>query len=73
MHCPILIIDDNVQLSKSLAQNFNQLGYKSYLAKNSKEAIDTFSNNAIGAVLLDIRLGEDDGIKTLIRLLEIRN
>jgi len=73
MSCPILIIDDNVQLCKSLAQNFNQLGYKSYLATNSKEAIHTFSNNSIEAVLLDIKLGKDDGIKTLTRLLEIRN
>jgi DNA-binding NtrC family response regulator len=73
MACPILIIDDNVQLCKSLAQNFNQLGYKSYLATNSKEAIHTFSNNSIEAVLLDIKLGEDDGINTLMRLLEIKN
>jgi DNA-binding NtrC family response regulator len=73
MSCAILIIDDNVQLCRSLAQNFNQLGYKTHIATSSAEAIHTFSENTIEAVLLDIKLGKDDGIKTLVRLLEIRD
>lgn len=73
MQCSILIIDDNVNLCKSLAQNFDHLGYRSYLATKSRDAIKIYSNNRIDAVLLDIMLGKEDGINTLTRLLEIDN
>jgi len=65
----ILIIDDNIKLCKSLAQNFDQLGYQSHYAENSTKAFDILSKHHVGAVLLDIVLGKEDGISVLDRLL----
>jgi two-component system, NtrC family, response regulator AtoC len=65
----ILIIDDNIKLCKSLAQNFDQLGYRSFYAENSSKAFEILSQNTVGAVLLDIVLGKEDGVSVLERLL----
>lgn len=65
----ILIIDDKVKLCKSLAQNFDESGYQSYYATTRKEALSLFSGRHIHAVLLDVMLGEDDGIEILKELL----
>jgi DNA-binding NtrC family response regulator len=65
----ILIIDDNIKLCKSLAQNFDQLGYRSHYAENSTGALDILSQHPVGVVLLDIVLGKEDGISVLERLL----
>jgi DNA-binding NtrC family response regulator len=65
----ILIIDDNIKLCKSLAQNFDQLGYRSHWAENSAKAFDILSRHDVGAVLLDIVLGQEDGVSVLDRLL----
>jgi DNA-binding NtrC family response regulator len=65
----ILIIDDNIKLCKSLAQNFDQLGYRSYFAENSAKAFEILSQHPVGAVLLDIVLGKEDGVSILERLL----
>jgi len=65
----ILIIDDNIKLCKSLAQNFDQLGYQSHYAENSSRAFDILSKHHVGAVLLDIVLGQEDGVSVLDRLL----
>ena len=69
----ILIIDDNIKLCKSLAQNFDQLGYRSHFAENSAKAFDILSNHQVGVVLLDIVLGKEDGISVLDRLLSWDN
>lgn len=64
----ILIIDDKVKLCQSLAQNFDESGYHSFYATNRQEALTYFSGNHIHAVLLDIMLGEEDGIEILKEL-----
>jgi DNA-binding NtrC family response regulator len=69
MAADILIIDDNVKLCKSLAQNFDQLGYRSHYAENSAKAFDILSQHPVGVVLLDIVLGKEDGVEVLERLL----
>ncbi|CAB1065394.1 Response regulator of zinc sigma-54-dependent two-component system [Olavius sp. associated proteobacterium Delta 1] len=69
----ILIIDDNIKLCKSLAQNFDQLGYRSHFAENSAKAFDILSKHNVDVVLLDIVLGKEDGISVLDRLLSWDN
>lgn len=69
MAASILIIDDNIKLCKSLAQNFDQLGYRSHYAENSAKAFDILSQHPVGVVLLDIVLGKEDGVDVLERLL----
>ena len=68
----ILIIDDRVQFCESLAENLEQLGYRGRYAVNRREAQRQFSGNRrIKAVLLDIVLGEEDGIDVLRELQSI--
>jgi DNA-binding NtrC family response regulator len=64
----ILIIDDKVKVCRSLAQNFEHLGYRTVIATSGKEALAAFSAGRINVVLLDIMLGEESGIDLLKRL-----
>jgi DNA-binding NtrC family response regulator len=64
----ILIIDDKVKVCKSLAQNFEHLGYRAAIATSGKEALAAFAAGRIDVVLLDIMLGEESGIDVLKRL-----
>jgi len=65
----ILVIDDKVKICQSLAQNFDQRGYQTFYTTTGKEAIHFFSKQAINVVLLDIMLGEENGIEVLKELL----
>ena len=69
MQTDILIVDDNVKLCRSLAQNFDQLGYKSHYAPDSASAFDLLSKHDINVVLLDVVLGKEDGTEVLEKLL----
>ena len=65
MNETILIIDDKVKWCKSLAQNFIQRGYQAQYAVNSREAFQCLSRQRAHVILLDIMLGEEDGLKVL--------
>eukprot|EP00831_Metopus_contortus_P002254 TRINITY_DN10829_c0_g1_i1.p2 TRINITY_DN10829_c0_g1~~TRINITY_DN10829_c0_g1_i1.p2 ORF type:complete len:446 (-),score=135.83 TRINITY_DN10829_c0_g1_i1:1016-2353(-) len=65
MHKEILIIDDNVKLGNSLARNFEQLGYSVRHATTSREAFGILEQKTVRAVLLDIVLGDEDGLAIL--------
>ena len=65
----ILIIDDNVKWCNSLAQNFEQQGYHTCYATTSKEARALLSKQPIHTILLDVMLGEENGIDVLKELL----
>ncbi len=68
----ILIIDDNFKLCKSLARNFEQRGYHCVFATQEGEALSLFSKQAANLVLLDMMLGEKNGLDVLQELLRIR-
>ena len=68
----ILIIDDKVHLCETLTQTFEQQGYQALYATNGQEAVGLFSRNHIHVVLLDIMLGEENGIDVLKQLLSLR-
>jgi two-component system response regulator AtoC len=67
----ILIVDDNINLCKSLIRNFGRFGYKCLMANSQEEAIDTYRKNNIDVVLLDIVLGEKNGLEVLSALTDI--
>lgn len=67
----ILIVDDNTKLCHSLSRNFTQYDYTCFTAQNSRAALDIFLNNEIELVLLDVRLGEENGIELLEQLLDL--
>ena len=63
-----MIVDDKIKVCESLAQNFEQLGYICHSATNISEAINTYLNQKIDVVILDIKLGDEDGIEALKQL-----
>lgn len=67
----ILVIDDKEKLCKSLAWNFEHVGYKAFYSTNGQQALGVFSGNRIDVVLLDVMLAEESGIDILKRLLAI--
>ena len=69
METGVLIIDDNIKLCRSLAQNFDQLGYRSHYAPDSAGAMNILSKQDIGVVLLDVVLGKEDGTEVLEKIL----
>jgi DNA-binding response OmpR family regulator len=58
----ILIIDDNFKLCKRLARNFEQRDYNPLYATSGKEALSLLSKQQIDIVLLDMMLGEENGL-----------
>ncbi len=72
MEFTILIIDDKIKLCKSIARNFDQLGFKTFFATNSKESIELFLKHEMHVVLLDIMLGQENGLDLLRRLLLLK-
>jgi DNA-binding NtrC family response regulator len=67
----LLIIDDRVKLCRSLARNFEHVGYTASIATCGQEAIAALTANRMDAVLLDVMLGEESGIDVLQRLLAV--
>ncbi|MEI6088911.1 MAG: sigma-54 dependent transcriptional regulator [bacterium] len=69
----VLIADDNVDFSSTLAEIVSSFGYKTLVANTPKEALAFLSANpkTIGAALLDIEFGpraEMDGLDILERI-----
>ena len=73
MEHEILIIDDKSKVCESLAQNFRELGYISHTATSSSVAIRLFLNEKISAVILDVKLGEENGIDVLKHFLSLNS
>jgi two-component system response regulator AtoC len=71
MKATILIIDDQVRVYTSLARNFKHFGYQTIHAKTGQEAIDLFSKHPVHVVLLDIMLGEENGVDILKEFLHL--
>ncbi len=69
----ILIVDDEYSIRKSFKLLLLSNGYRVFEAENSKEALQTTANEEIGVVLLDIKLGEEDGTKLIDKLLSINS
>lgn len=65
MRKEILIVDDNERLATSLVKNFEQLGYVAHVAHSGKDALATLLLKDVQCVLLDIVLGEEDGLAVL--------
>jgi two-component system, NtrC family, response regulator AtoC len=67
----LLIVDDNAKLCRSLARNFEHMGFSASIATCAQEAISRLSATRMDAVLLDIMLGEESGIDVLTKLLAV--
>ena len=61
----VLVIDDKLQLCKSLQLNFEELGYKYSYALNSIDAFTIIGKTRVDVILLDLSLGEENGLNVL--------
>ena len=69
----ILIVDDNTKLCRSLSRNFTQYDYTCSSAQDMSSALRIFLDEEIDLVLLDVRLGEENGLDLLQQLAELNN
>ena len=71
----VFIIDDHPLFSRGLAQlietqaDFKVVG----MAKDSTEALDFLKNTKPSLIILDLNLGQEDGLELIIKILDIKN
>ena len=66
----ILIVDDDEAIVESLKFAFKNQ-YKVYLASNSEEALEHYTNNEISVTILDLKLGNEDGMELYSKIKRI--
>jgi DNA-binding response OmpR family regulator len=64
----VLIVDDEPQIGSLVSLCLDQLDVEVTLAGNLAEALDEARAGGVGLVLLDLALGEEDGLEILPRL-----
>ena len=70
--CQIMIVDDDLDFAASLKLILENEGYQPLLAHSEEEALGAAGDNTVDMALLDIRLGQDDGIDLLLKLKEMQ-
>ena len=70
----ILVVDDDVDVSKFLTNLLHSLGYNVLVAANGLEAVDIFKQNKeiIKVILLDVVMPIKDGLETYKDIKEIQ-
>ena len=68
----ILIIDDDLDFAASLKLIVESENYKPLLAHSEEEALESIRKNTVDLALIDIRLGQDNGIDLLPKLKAIQ-
>ncbi|MBI9108823.1 MAG: sigma-54-dependent Fis family transcriptional regulator [Spirochaetales bacterium] len=72
MSINIFIIDDKVKVCKSLAINFDQMGFKTSWANDSLTAISSIGKNDFDLIILDLMLGDEDSRDLLRQIISLR-
>lgn len=67
----VLIVDDSLIMREKISSIMKNLGYKTILAENGKEAIRAYNDNSPDFVTMDIVMPEMDGITALKYILKI--
>ena len=57
----ILIVEDDISISKNLSLLLSSEGYSNFIASSQKEAIEMLENNQFDLILLDISLPDGNG------------
>ncbi len=70
--CRILIIDDDQDFVASLKLILESENYQPLLAHSEEEALESIGKNVVDLALIDIRLGQDNGIDLLVKLKKIQ-
>jgi two-component system response regulator (stage 0 sporulation protein F) len=68
----ILVVDDEPNVRRLIAETMNDEGYKVRTAGNGYEALAIIENESIDLVILDIKMPKLDGIGTLGKIREFK-
>jgi len=66
----ILVVDDDVAISKLLCTNLRARGYEVTLANDGREALNAFESDFVDLVILDIMMPHTDGIEVCRQIRE---
>jgi len=73
MSTSILVVDDEPRYLRLLEANLRTEGYQIITAQNGKEAVETFSNNPVDLILLDVLMPQMDGFTVCQRIRQYSN
>ena len=68
----VLLVDDEQDLADLMAVRLRRRGMEVDVAYTGHDALDLVRDNRYGAVVLDMRLGEEDGSRVLLDIHELR-
>jgi DNA-binding NtrC family response regulator len=63
----VLVVDDEPNILLTFSQALRLAGYRTLTAATGREAIDRVSDRPVDVVLLDVKLGDMDGLEVLDR------
>jgi DNA-binding NtrC family response regulator len=66
----VLLVDDDARVRETVCRFLSRRGHDVHTAANGEEAVRAITAGATHVVLLDLRLGADDGVDVGRRLLE---
>jgi DNA-binding NtrC family response regulator len=72
MQADVLIIDDRELLCTSLATSFEERGHPAVYAQNRRDALRILLTYDIGVVVLDVKLGAENGLDVLADILKLK-
>lgn len=61
----VLVVDDHEAIRESVADLLRSSGYSVIEASNGSQALEMLKENEVGAMVLDLRMPEVDGLKVL--------
>jgi len=64
----VLIVDDDAQLCEMFQDYFSRCGYEASAALDAAEALAAAQERSADIVILDVMLGNDDGLEVLAKL-----
>jgi CheY-like chemotaxis protein len=64
----ILVVDDERSIRFGITEWARDAGYVALEAASGREALDSLRENAVDAIILDLRLGDVDGLQVLKRV-----
>jgi DNA-binding NtrC family response regulator len=67
----LLIVDDERSLRFSIGEWARDQGFTPLEAQNGREALEVLREQSVDAVLLDLRLGDEDGLRLLKHLRDV--
>ncbi len=68
----VLIVDDEVFFLEAIDEILRECGFATLRAEDGQSALDAVADRSVGAVVLDVRLPDMDGIQVLARIREMR-